>query len=240
MVESLHEAIEVHQPFRQNKYLNWYLNLVSKEYDDEYTEKHHILPKSLFPEYKTCSWNLIRLNARAHFIAHLLLPKILKELEHERKMLWAVNRFRAKGKYFNSRLYKKVKLRISEVGISAEQVERVAAKRRGKKHSEEHKNKISESLKSKKIVRGPMTEEHKRKMIESKKRNHVDKIWMHKDGIQTKVRLEEVDKYMMDGWEKGTKRTHVTEEYRQKFKKYATKQWQKVKETGHTGHLIKV
>ena len=33
---------------------------------------------------------------------------------------------------------------------------------------------------------------------------------------------------------------YINTEYKNKFKKYAKEQWQKVKETGHTGHLIKV
>lgn len=45
------------------------------------TELHHILPKSLFPEYsnlKKNSWNKIHLTYREHFIAHWLLYKSIK------------------------------------------------------------------------------------------------------------------------------------------------------------------
>jgi hypothetical protein len=41
-------------------------------------EKHHILPKSLFPEYASLAkfkWNLIALTPRQHFIAHWMLWK---------------------------------------------------------------------------------------------------------------------------------------------------------------------
>lgn len=41
--------------------------------DDEYTEKHHILPKSLFPEYqnlKNHSWNCAKLSYKNHIMAH--------------------------------------------------------------------------------------------------------------------------------------------------------------------------
>jgi hypothetical protein len=52
----------------------------SKLTDDHigYTEKHHICPKakSMFPEYSsfyTCPWNMIRLTASQHFVAHHIL-----------------------------------------------------------------------------------------------------------------------------------------------------------------------
>lgn len=43
-----------------------------------YTENHHILPKHMFPEYKNFKlypWNLIKLSARQHIIAHYILMK---------------------------------------------------------------------------------------------------------------------------------------------------------------------
>lgn len=46
-----------------------------------YTEKHHILPKSLYPEFKCFKqnpWNMSVLTAREHFIAHRLLTKFIK------------------------------------------------------------------------------------------------------------------------------------------------------------------
>lgn len=94
--------------------------------------------------------------------------------------------------------------------------------------SEEHKRKVSEKLKG--IVRGPMSEEHKQKMIASKKANHVTKIWMHKEDEQTKVRLEDIAKYVANGWSKGTTKNHITDEYRTKMRESAIKQWGRIKE----------
>jgi hypothetical protein len=62
-------------------YLNRYIKFIqSCKGDFEYTEKHHICPKSknLFPEYssfKDHPWNMIRLSARQHFLAHWMLWK---------------------------------------------------------------------------------------------------------------------------------------------------------------------
>lgn len=41
----------------------------------EYVEKHHILPKSLFPEFAKAKANIIKLSAADHFRAHMLLAK---------------------------------------------------------------------------------------------------------------------------------------------------------------------
>ena len=43
---------------------------------DGYVERHHIKPKSLFPELRDDPDNIVMLTAREHFVAHLLLAKI--------------------------------------------------------------------------------------------------------------------------------------------------------------------
>lgn len=60
------------------KYAAWYIRLIEAcryPHGDIYTEKHHILPQCLYPEHATEKSNIIRLSAREHFIAHLLLYK---------------------------------------------------------------------------------------------------------------------------------------------------------------------
>jgi hypothetical protein len=72
-----------------------------------YSEKHHILPRSLGGG--NTQTNLVKLTAREHFIAHLLLVKIYEAdtIAHS-KMLFALNMLRNskhhKGK-INSHLY---------------------------------------------------------------------------------------------------------------------------------------
>ncbi len=61
MVSNLQEAINLHKPFLDNKYTKWYLELVSKNSNNDYVERHHILPKCLFPEYKRSCWNIVKL-----------------------------------------------------------------------------------------------------------------------------------------------------------------------------------
>ena len=53
---------------------NKYLKLVSKNDEESvYTEKHHICPKSMFPEYEKCKWNIVKLSYENHIKAHELL-----------------------------------------------------------------------------------------------------------------------------------------------------------------------
>lgn len=53
-----------------------YLNYITSHTvvnTEEYTESHHILPESLFPEYKKCFWNKVNLLAYDHYVVHYLL-----------------------------------------------------------------------------------------------------------------------------------------------------------------------
>jgi hypothetical protein len=53
---------------------------------------------------------------------------------------------------------------------------------------------------------------------------------MHKDGIQTKIRLEEVELKLSEGWVRGTAKKHINEAYKDKLRASALAQWKKVKE----------
>lgn len=228
-----------------NKYSNWYFNIIRKaQLENRFRgngviyERHHITPKSLGGTDDDT--NLVLLTLKEHFVCHLLLPKMLREENDVRKMLWAVAYFKLPGKYFNSRLYEAVKTRLKLIGMSKEQVEKMAATKRGVKRSAEANRKTSMTLKSKKIVHGKMSEETKNKIRETKKRNYVLKLWMNKDGKQIKVLPEEVDYYISLNWKRGINKEFMTDEYKQKLRNKTNEQWQKVKETGHVGHLIKV
>lgn len=63
-----------------DNYLTRYKKLMCKCHsryieDDIYTEKHHMLPKSLFPEHSKDDDNIIILTAREHYIAHWMIAK---------------------------------------------------------------------------------------------------------------------------------------------------------------------
>jgi hypothetical protein len=59
-----------------NRYEKFILSRSTRSISDNtYTEKHHVLPSSIFPEFDRDKSNLIILTAREHFVAHLLLAK---------------------------------------------------------------------------------------------------------------------------------------------------------------------
>lgn len=55
-----------------------YLDLLQNNVlnESEYFEKHHILPRSMFPEFKKEDWNIIKLSYSNHQKAHKLLYEI--------------------------------------------------------------------------------------------------------------------------------------------------------------------
>lgn len=59
------------------------------KHDGNYYERHHILPKSLFPKYAKEKRNLVLLTAREHFIVHQFLVKIYPT----RQMIYALYAF---------------------------------------------------------------------------------------------------------------------------------------------------
>ena len=75
--------------FLQNKYTDWYFKIINQATSEhEYCEKHHILPKSIFPEFKDDPNNIIKLSAREHYICHLLLTKMTTS-NNKRSMSYA-------------------------------------------------------------------------------------------------------------------------------------------------------
>jgi hypothetical protein len=91
-----HQHMLIYYPsyvFIQNKYYRWYRSIVERpSTQTEYTENHHILPASIFPELKSYKWNLSKLSYREHFLAHWLLSKCMVQTKHRMKMLNAISK----------------------------------------------------------------------------------------------------------------------------------------------------
>ncbi len=72
--------------FQNTKYIKLYFNIIEKAiienriFNSKIHERHHILPRSLFPEYKNDKKNLVILSFREHFICHALLWKHYKKI----------------------------------------------------------------------------------------------------------------------------------------------------------------
>lgn len=85
----LKEVLNTLKPFLDNEQTEEYLSVVSKPFDGK-GEKHHILPRSVFPEYAKCEWNLVNLSYKDHYRVHCLLPDMLSGKGRE-CMLYAWN-----------------------------------------------------------------------------------------------------------------------------------------------------
>lgn len=127
--------------FLNNKYRQWYFNIIKHRLLNPatgYTERHHILPKSLGGSNNKS--NLVALTAREHYLCHLLLVKITEGTDRT-SMLRAFNAFKMSGsknpRQLTSRRYQTIKLLT----------EGLPAWNAGKQHSPETRAKISAARK---------------------------------------------------------------------------------------------
>jgi hypothetical protein len=82
--------------FKQNKYTKWYFNIINNpDITATYTELHHIIPAGMGGSDD--KENLVRLSARQHFIAHLLLIK-MTDGENRSKAISAIRQMRRASK----------------------------------------------------------------------------------------------------------------------------------------------
>jgi hypothetical protein len=96
-----------------NKYQTWYQNITDRARDrklDCYTEKHHIIPRSLGGTDDAD--NLVDLTAREHFVCHWLLVK-MNSGEDRAKMVYALRMMRAE-KSGQQRYKTKITARVYE------------------------------------------------------------------------------------------------------------------------------
>lgn len=166
--------------FIDNKYTRIYNTIIERAKSRSlscYTEKHHIIPRSLGGSDN--DENLVSLTAREHLICHLLLTKITQG-QYREKMLYAVQSMTMKSRTtkhrctkINSRIYESIKKELSTIRSSKmsgktyeEQMGKDRAKRKkasiskahskennpfwGKKHTAESRKLISENQRGEK------------------------------------------------------------------------------------------
>jgi len=87
-----------------NKYQKWYNQLIDRARDrviNGYFEVHHIVPKSLGGANDES--NLVKLTAREHVVAHMLLPRFVENNDKLWYALWCM--VNTNGIKVNGRLY---------------------------------------------------------------------------------------------------------------------------------------
>lgn len=163
-----------------NKYQQWYHDITSRGQArtlDQYTESHHIHPKSLGGTDD--AENITILTAREHFICHWLLTKIYSVGEEHWKMLNALRIMRAENKRQNrystkitSRVYQHLKEEYSM--LQSQKFSGEGNGFFGKNHSEEAKKRISEANKGDR--NGSKRPEAKEKIAASKRGKKRDEF----------------------------------------------------------------
>ena len=182
-------------------YLKVYCNLIRKAENrtppEGYTERHHTFPKSVFGE----NMRIVILTSREHYIAHALLEKVFikryggndKKAIKMSYAFWMMNHKRFDN-YRNSKMYETIRIKKSSL-------------RKGYKHTEESKKKISESRKGQVSPNKgkPMNLEQKIKLSEA----HKGKL-SPKKGIP----ISEEQKIKISETLKGTKQSEETKKKR--------------------------
>lgn len=160
--------------YLQNKYTSTYYAIINRAKSrdlskDVYTEKHHIIPRSLGGS--NSKNNLVNLTAREHRLCHLLLPKMTISEDHTRKMWYAawmilrVENQEQERKISKGKFYELAKIEFTKL---------MSKLHKGKTVSAESRKKISESRKGKP---GPnkgkaMSDEQKQKLSKA----HTGKV----------------------------------------------------------------
>jgi len=149
--------------FLKNKYTKWYYQIVNKRLsssvlENEYGEKHHIIPRSLGGD--DSKNNIIKLTAREHFICHLLLVKMVSNKNHKYKMVKAAFGMAIMNKNkINSKMYESLKHQYSEIMKNdnpskrpeirekiSKTLKSLPKRKTNYKHSDETKKKISDAV----------------------------------------------------------------------------------------------
>lgn len=101
----------------ESRIVDRYVKVLEASVNDEIQEKHHALPKSVFPDFITSDWNLIGMSARRHFVCHILLYKMKKDCPQFQRALWFMAHTR--GFKVDSKTYSDIKLKNKEFAASS-------------------------------------------------------------------------------------------------------------------------
>jgi len=145
-------AISIYVNSVINKYQRWYDQLIERARNrviDGYVEVHHVIPRSLGGTNEPN--NLVRLTAREHLIAHMLLPRFVEQPE---KMWAALFCMMNMGEVkVTGKLYEQARIEFARADSQRKKgrpnpaLKGRPSPHRGRKLSEEHKAKISARMK---------------------------------------------------------------------------------------------
>jgi len=194
--------------FLDNKYTICYNSIILRAKSRElsssiYTEKHHIIPKSLKGTNDPA--NIVILTAKEHFICHLLLTRMV-EGKSRRSMWYAsymmckgIQRYKPTGRVYEILRQNMIKANKERPGPNLNRV-----------MPQEQKDKIS--VKQKNIPKGPMLEETKEKLRQKRSQSTKDKISKSRTGVSNGTRTNET-KEKMAQWQKNIPKPKIECEF---------------------------
>lgn len=141
-----------------------------KKGNGNYYERHHILPKSLFPLWTKRKSNLVLLTAREHFFCHQLLTKIYPNSNMLLALWYLANGDQNNICLKDSREYERLKIKVAE---------KLSQLNKGlyASFSEEKKKLIQEKKKQTIIANGTLPIGEKNGMYGKKWKDHPE--WKH-------------------------------------------------------------
>lgn len=198
--------------FKENKYKRWYYQIINQSINrpiTEYTEEHHILPKSLGGDDSVS--NIVKLTAREHFICHWLLTKFTWGSDYG-SMVYALRMMRVTNDSTKQRYNTPVTARVFErnkveyANISSRRLLGENNPMYGKRHTEETKEKIRRANTGRKLtpeqrakaisnrsgIRKPMTADSKANAWEVRRK--TDTAYQY----ETVLTSRELFEYIMD------------------------------------------
>jgi len=184
-------------------------------------EEHHILPKSLFPEYKKIKENKVLLLPEEHFIAHKLLVSIFpgKEMAHAFWRMTCCTREKRIVSPEDYALARKLARQYPIIPPEPSQEEKETRSKRMKELWADGKITATKEKHAKSVAtrkaNGSYQQTDEQKLAKSKKLR--GRIFIN-NGINNKfIWPDELDSYLADGWKRGKK--PLSEEHKQNIKK---------------------
>jgi hypothetical protein len=197
--------------FKTNKYSKFYYSIINNAKQlnraKRGTERHHILPKSLYG--KDDAGNLVNLTPREHYICHLLLTKFTEGNAYQ-KMSYALHRItnHSSGKIKSSKMY--AMIRKAHADMMSLKLKGVTIMERfGKTHSHDIGEFQRAQIRKSNSER-VWTNESKIKMGESQRKRKLERPESFSKGPFTQAHKDAISKSALG---KGEKITFIHKEH---------------------------
>jgi len=112
IIEKLVEKHSIDNYEFLNKYVSFLINY--KLSNSSYSEKHHILPRSTFPEFENELWNIIELDYHDHRLVHLWIYKAVNIRSYQRPLNWMISDYKNSEEMSNASKKGWIKLKNDE------------------------------------------------------------------------------------------------------------------------------